>query len=193
MTPRTIALVAVVATLGVAGLLYVQSTRTEGPYPVPGLDPMTPETLAAQSYVVAPALLSRIHAALGETEGAALRNELAEVAAGDGLDVLYRQRSGAMAGGGLAPGQPLHEVAMLRIDGTRSGDMVTLDATWRVLGTVESDEHQHVEGGIYAADLVLKPVDGAWRITGFDLKEVGSPDSTRDTGNSPKAVLGIAD
>ena len=48
MIPRTIALVALVTVLGVAGLFYVQSAGTKGPYPVPGLDPMTPEALAAQ-------------------------------------------------------------------------------------------------------------------------------------------------
>ena len=41
-----------------------------------------------------------------------------------------------------------------------------------VLGQVGHDEHTHMRGNAYAAELTIAPVDDAWRLTGFRLTEV---------------------
>lgn len=46
-------------------------------------------------------------------------------------------------------------------------------------------EHMHVRGNTYSADLYVAPVDGAWRITGFDLREVNR-DAAGETFLAPQ-------
>ncbi len=55
---------------------------------------------------------------------------------------------------------------------TNEDSTLTIDATWQVIGTVGHEEHLHVRGNTYSADLSISPIDGAWRITDFALREV---------------------
>lgn len=187
------ALVCALLVAGAALFLVPRGGGAAERFAVPGLDPMTAAEVAAESYRVAPAMLSRVYAAFGETEEDAIYDGLAEVAAGDALEALYLERVGAMAGGGLEPDQTLHEMEMMRIDGRHGGGQVTLDAKWRVLGTVGHAEHLHVRGNAYSADLRLEPVDGAWRITGFDLTDVDRTGAgeTQARQDNPETVLGV--
>lgn len=194
LKPRFAALL-VIAALAVGGALLLgqRDGGASQSYAVPGLDPMTAADVAAESYRVAPALLSRVYAAFGETEEDAIYDGLAAVAAGDALEALYLERLGAMAGGGLEPDQTLHEMEMIRISGSHGDRRVALDAKWRVLGTVGHAEHLHVRGNAYSADLRLEPVEGAWRITAFELTDVDRSDAgeMQERVDNPETVLGI--
>lgn len=195
LKPLVAAVLVAAILIGGAALLFVQKdSRAPQLYAVPGLEPMTAADVAAESYRVAPAMLSRVYAAFGETEENAIYDGLALVAAGDALEALYLERVGAMADGGLEPDQTLHEMEMMRIDGSYGGEKVTLDARWRVLGTVGHAEHLHVRGNAYSADLRLEPVNGAWRITGFELTDVDRTGAgeTQQKVDNPQTVLGVA-
>ncbi len=144
---------------------------------------MTAAEVGGEGYRVTPALLSEVYKAFGETEESQIYDGLAKVAAGSALEQLYLERLGAMAGGGLEPDQTIHEMELLSLSARSQGDAVTLDARWRVLGTVGHAEHMHVRGNAYAAELTLEPVEGAWRLTAFRLKDV---DRTDAGGLQPK-------
>lgn len=81
-----------------------------------------------------------------------------------------------MVGGGLDPSeeadQQIQTMQMLRIDQQRDDETFTWTARWRVVGTVGHATHMHVRGNIYAAILTMEPVDGAWRMTQFELTDV---------------------
>jgi hypothetical protein len=142
-------------------------------FPAPGLDrEVTARDASAESFLIVPVMLARIYDAFGATEEAAIYDTLAEVAAADALEALYLERVGAMAQAGLEPDQDIHEMELLDLRSNPSGGTVQVSAKWRVLGTVGHAEHLHVRGNAYAADLVLSPVDDAWRLTGFTLTDV---------------------
>jgi len=169
---------AVVVTLGALGAYVVLGAgpREAARFEVAGFEPMTAEDVSEQFYLVAPEMLTRVYLAFNETEETAIYDSLAAVAAGDALEALYLERVGAMADNGLDPSeeadQQIHTMEMLRIDAQRAGDSFTWDARWRVVGTVGHATHMHVRGNIYAAILAVEPVQGAWRITDFELTDV---------------------
>lgn len=138
---------------------------------------MTVAELRTQRFRVAPALLQVVYTAFGETEEAKIYDGLAEVATGGALEQLYLERVGSMASGGLEPDQTLHGMEFLGLEVNADGSIVTMDAKWRVLGTVGHAEHMHVRGNVYSAALILEPVEGAWKLTGFDLKDVDRSDA----------------
>ncbi|MEL6205301.1 MAG: hypothetical protein AAFR47_08325 [Pseudomonadota bacterium] len=156
----------------VAGSLLLRPHRDQA-YAAPGLPPMTAPEMARESYRLAPTLLEVVYAAFAETSEDAVYDTLAGVAAGDALEALYLERIGAMKGGGLeAADQEIHEIEILRLDTRQEGDRLDIDARWRVVGVVGHAEHMHVRGNIYDAGFAIEPVDGAWRFTGFTLRDV---------------------
>lgn len=154
---------------------------------------MTTREVSAESYRVAPLMLSVVYDAFAKTDEGAIYDRLAEVAAGGALEQLYLERLGAMVGGGLEPDQKIHEMELIQLNARSSQDRVVMDAKWRVLGTVGHAEHLHVRGNTYAADLVVEPVDGAWRLTAFELTDVDRSDAgtTQLRNDSPQAQLGV--
>ena len=138
---------------------------------------LTATEVGGQGYRIAPAMLSVVYQAFGETEEERIYDALAEVAAGAALEQLYLERLGAMASGGLEPDQTIHEMELLGLSAKSKDDVVTIDAKWRVLGTVGHAEHMHVRGNAYSAALTLEPVGGEWRLTGFALKDVDRTDT----------------
>lgn len=138
---------------------------------------MTAAEVGNEGYRITPAMLSVVYRAFSETEESRIYDALAEVAAGDALEQLYLERLGAMAGGGLQPDQTIHEMELLGLAARSGDDVVTIDAKWRVLGTVGHAEHMHIRGNAYSAALTLEPIDGEWRLTGFDLRDVDRTDA----------------
>ncbi|MEL7465052.1 MAG: hypothetical protein AAFN79_13345 [Pseudomonadota bacterium] len=138
---------------------------------------MTATDVVRDGFKVAPAMLAVVYRAFGETEEAKIYDTLAEVSAGSALEQLYLERLGAMAGGGLEPDQTIHEMELLNLSARANGDAVAMDAKWRVLGTVGHAEHMHVRGNAYSANLTIEPVEGAWRMTGFELRDVDRADA----------------
>ncbi len=162
----------------VAGLHFSSSdglSRTDGveAYSVPGKPRMTVPVAIELSDELTPALLAVVYEAFGKTQEDEIYDTLAQVSEGAALEYLYLDRVGAMAGGGLHEAdQTLHEIKMLDSVVTNEDSTLTIDATWQVIGTVGHEEHLHVRGNTYSADLSISPIDGAWRITDFALREV---------------------
>lgn len=156
-------------------------------YTAPGLDPLTIEEARADFWRLTPALLLVVYEAFNETEEGAIYDTLANVTHGDALEYLYLERVGAMAGGGLEEAdQTIHEIKLLNTQVSREDRSLLIDASWQVIGTVGHAEHLHVRGNTYSADLSVAPIEGAWRITDFDLREVNR-DEAGETFLAPDA------
>lgn len=183
--------IAAIAGVILAALAAFGLTRGQGgldqsqAFTAPGLDPMTQAEAQADFWRLTPALLLVVYEAFAKTEEDAIYDTLASVTHGDALEYLYLERVGAMKGGGLEEAdQTIHEIKLLstQVAQTRSG--LAIDASWQVIGTVGHAEHLHVRGNTYSADLTVSPVEGAWRITDFTLREV-SRDAAGETFLAP--------
>lgn len=168
--------IALIAVIGVAALVF-SPTRAEvsetEEFTAPGLDPMTIDVARSEFWRLTPALLLVVYDAFGETQEDAIYDTLSSVTHGDALEYLYLERVGAMAGGGLEEAdQTIHEIKLLDTRVARDGASLAIDASWQVIGTVGHAEHLHVRGNTYSAELSVSPVEGAWRITDFELLEV---------------------
>ena len=142
-------------------------------FTAPGLEPMTIGEARAEFWRLTPALLLEVYDAFGQTQEDAIYDTLASVTHGDALEYLYLERVGAMAGGGLEEAdQTIHEIKLLGTQVRQDGASLAIDASWQVVGTVGHAEHLHVRGNTYSADLLVSPIDGAWRITDFELLDV---------------------
>ncbi|MEM7520491.1 MAG: hypothetical protein AAF307_05585 [Pseudomonadota bacterium] len=143
-------------------------------FSVPGKPAMTVDVAHTLFYDLTPALLLVVYEAFGETQEDAIYDTLASVTHGDALEYLYLERVGAMAGGGLEEeaDQTIHEITLLKTEVVRDGAALQIDASWQVIGTVGHAEHLHVRGNTYSAELSVAPVEGAWRITDFELLDV---------------------
>lgn len=151
------------------------------------LEPMTIGQAQAEFWRLTPALLLVVYDAFGLTQEDAIYDTLAQVTHGEALEYLYLERVGAMAGGGLDEAdQTIHEIKLLDTQVARNGATLAIDASWQVIGTVGHAEHLHVRGNTYSADLSVAPVDGAWRITDFNLREVNR-DAAGETFEAPEA------
>ncbi|MDW3222390.1 MAG: hypothetical protein R8G34_05790 [Paracoccaceae bacterium] len=187
-TPILVTL-ALLCAIGAAAIFMLpaqmEMSETEG-FAAPGLDPMTFEQARSEFWRLTPSLLLVIYDAFGQTEEDAIYDTLATVTHGDALEFLYLERVGAMAGGGLEEAdQTIHEIKLLDTQVARDGLALAIDASWQVIGTVGHAEHLHVRGNTYRADFLVSPVEGAWRITDFDLLEVNR-DSAGETFPAPQ-------
>lgn len=166
------------AALLLAPLLYFAvadrtGTPDAGAYAVPGLDPITPAAARDELFTLLPALLLVVYDAFARTDEAEIYDTLARASDGDALETLYLERAGAMVGGGLTEtDQAIHEMRVINAASQQSGETFDLDAQWEVIGTVGHTEHMHVRGNTYRANLRIAPVDGAWKITDFELTDV---------------------
>jgi hypothetical protein len=122
--------------------------------------------------VVLPAL-SQVYLAYEKSEETAIYNELAKVAAGDALTELYLQKRQSIVDNGLdGATQKIHRLDLVDASAKRDGAGLEVLASWQVIGTVGHQAHTHVRGNAYSADLAMLPIDGAWRITGFTLRDI---------------------
>lgn len=153
-----------------SGRTEVSETDT---FTAPGLDPMTIGEAEAGFWQLTPALLLVVYEAFAATQEDAIYDTLASVTHGDALEYLYLERVGSMAGGGLEEAdQEIHEIKLLTTRVSREDTSLKIDSAWQVIGTVGHAEHLHVRGNTYRANLTVSPVEGAWRITDFDLLDV---------------------
>ena len=188
---RIIAIIAVCLVVGLGVGAAVIGGGSNAPsnseaYAAPGLDPLTVGEAREEFWRLTPALLLVVYEAFNETQEDAIYDSLANVTDGDALEYLYLERVGAMAGGGLEEAdQTIHEIKLLNTRVSGDGATLLIDATWQVIGTVGHAEHLHVRGNSYSADLTVTPVEGAWRITDFDLREVNR-DTAGETFPAPE-------
>ncbi|MEM1077206.1 MAG: hypothetical protein AAGI09_01660 [Pseudomonadota bacterium] len=142
-------------------------------FSAPGLDPLTLQDAQQDFWRLTPALLLVVYEAFAKTQEAAIYDTLASVTHGEALEYLYLERVGAMKGGGLDEvDQTIHEIKLLNTQVARAENTLMIDASWQVIGTVGHAEHMHIRGNTYSADLTVSPVEGAWRITDFELLDV---------------------
>lgn len=178
------------AVLVVSGA-YLMGTSGSAPhqnesFTAPGLDPMSFDEARSEFYRLAPALLLVVYDAFGRTEENEIYDTLASVAEADALKELYLERVGAMAGGGLEEAdQTIHEIKLLTSSVSSRDDVLVIDASWQVIGTVGHAEHLHVRGATYSADLTIAPIDDAWKITDFELLNVNR-DTAGETFLAPE-------
>ena len=167
--------VAVGIVLGLAALIRPGNEVSEtATFAAPTLEPMTIADAQAEFWRLTPALLLVVYEAFGEVQENAIYDTLAAVTHGDALEYLYLERVGAMAGGGLEEeaDQTIHEIKLLNTQVAREDAALAINAAWQVIGTVGHAEHMHVRGNTYSAALTVAPIDGAWRITEFELLDV---------------------
>ena len=187
--PTHLAGLALLGAIGAAALLLwpreevISETDT---FAAPGLAPMTIAQAQEEFWRLTPALLLVVYDAFGQTEENAIYDTLDSVTYGDALEYLYLERVGAMSGGGLEEAdQTIHEIKLINTEVTRVGATLAIDATWQVIGTVGHAEHLHVRGNTYSAELEVSPVEGAWRITDFELLAVNR-DAAGETFLAPQ-------
>lgn len=185
---------AVMLALGAAvigGVLFLLPKQTStvsstAAYSVPGMPGLTVDTAHDLFYELTPALLLVVYDAFGKTQEDEIYDTLESVTHGEALEYLYLERVGAMAGGGLEEAdQEIHEIKLLTTSVKREQSTLAIDASWQVIGTVGHAEHLHVRGNTYSADLTIEPVDGAWRITDFELLDVNR-DTAGETFLAPE-------
>ncbi|MEM6896931.1 MAG: hypothetical protein AAF576_06095, partial [Pseudomonadota bacterium] len=185
----TIAALVVVGGAVLSALLLVQDrskVSEVAAFSAPGLDPLTIGEAQDDFWRLTPALLLVVYEAFGETQEDAIYDTLAGVTYGDALEYLYLERVGSMAGGGLDEGdQTIHEIKLLSTQVSREDAALRIDASWQVIGTVGHAEHLHVRGNTYSADLTVAPIEGAWRITDFELLDVNR-DAAGETFLAPQ-------
>lgn len=182
------ALCSAAAIAGVAFIMFSGGPKTDetAAYAAPGLEPLTIEQAREEFWRLTPALLLVVYEAFAETQEDAIYDTLASVTHAGALEYLYLERVGAMAGGGLEEAdQTIHEIKLLATDVSRQHTSLLLDASWQVIGTVGHAEHLHVRGNTYRAKLMVSPVEGAWRITDFDLLDVNR-DAAGETFEAPQ-------
>ena len=181
-----LALAFVAGTVTVVALSSNSQVSETAEFTAPGLEPMTIDVARMEFWRLTPALLLEVYDAFGQTEESAIYDTLEAVTHGDALEYLYLERVGAMAGGGLEEAdQTIHEIKLLNTQVARDGAALAIDASWQVIGTVGHAEHLHVRGNTYSADLTVAPVDGAWRITDFELLDVNR-DTAGETFDAPQ-------
>ena len=120
-------------------------------------------------------ILQAIYAAYGEEDEERIYDRLATAASGDLVADLYLQRRQAQVASHVEAGETkvqgvepfrLAAVPLAHDAGYR------IDAAWRVVGEVTHRTHTHERINLYAADLVLQPVEGQWKLTGFVITDI---------------------
>ena len=147
---------------------------------------MTIDQAHNEFWRLTPVLLLVVCDAFGLTQEDTIYDTLESVTSSEALEYLYRKRVGAMAGGGLeVADQTIHEINLLNTTVKRVANDLNIDASWQVIGTVGHAEHLHVRGNTYSANLIVAPIDGAWKITDFQLRDV-SRDGAGETFLAPE-------
>ena len=150
--PVLAALAVIAFVTGGAALWFLRPAEPTA-LPAPGLSAaVDAEGLWRESYGVTLAVLNAVYDAFARTDEAEIYDGLADVAAGDALEELYLERAGALAGGGL-PDQLVHELTLTDAEWRMADGAMIADIRWAVLGQVGHDEHTHMRGNAYAAEL----------------------------------------
>ncbi len=151
--------VALVAMVAIPVLQQRQGTR------VPELDPEKLTTLTSD-------ILNNVYRAFDFRTEDQVYDRLALTLDGTVLEQVYLDQRSSLrierAGGTEARVEALEVSNVEPLDGAAPGTL-RLRANWVVRGTVGHWGHVHSRTNAYEADLVLAPVDGAWKVRGFDV------------------------
>ena len=135
--------------------------------------PTTLEAAAAQPEALLGLALEQVYRAFGETEEAAIYDSLARVAADEALETLYLQRRDALVNAAFDGGtQQVDHVDVAEAEASVEGDRVAVSGRWSVIGAVGHEDHRHVRGAAYTADIAFALRPEGWRMVGFELRDV---------------------
>ncbi|MHC4947413.1 MAG: hypothetical protein ACYTG1_04020, partial [Planctomycetota bacterium] len=166
------------ALLAVAALMWPVA-RVSVPSPLGA----APDVSAADGPVIAAALLRNVYRAFDHRDEGDIYDVLAHSTDGELLTDVYLETKRALElrsqGGARVR---VNDVEMLETAVANLDDEVgfVLDGAWIVSGSVGHWGHIHVRRNRYDAELTVKPVDGAWKIT--DLRLL---DEQRLPGSTP--------
>lgn len=117
--------------------------------------------------------LARVYAAFELEDEGAIYDALALAADGEALNALYLQRRAALVDRGFeASRQHILEIEVLTAQARSASDGLSVASEWRLLGHVGHEEHTHLRGNVYTADLTYGRRGGEWRIERFDLRDI---------------------
>jgi len=162
-------LVGIVALIVIGGLLF----------PVGNVSVQRPAALTAQveedqALAILESLLKNIYRSFDFREESDIYDRLATSVHGDLLQTIYLQNRKSLvvtqAGGARAR---VKEVKLQDISVTSPDNSLELKfhANWTAAGTVGHWGHIHSRKNQYEANIIVNPVEGAWKITGLDLME----------------------
>ena len=136
---------------------------------------MTPELSGKQAVTILESLLKNIYRSFDFREEDDVYDRLATSASGDLLADIYLQNRKSLvvtqAGGARAR---VKEVKILDVETDHLDDKplgLLFHAKWTAMGTVGHWGHIHTRKNQYEANIIVEPVEGAWRITGLELLE----------------------
>lgn len=147
--------------------------------PVGNVSVQRPAALAAeveedQALAILESLLKNVYRSFDFREESDIYDRLATSVHGDLLQTIYLQNRKSLvvtqAGGARAR---VKEVKLQAVSVTSPDNSLELKfhAKWTAAGTVGHWGHIHSRKNQYEANIIVKPVDGAWKITGLDLME----------------------
>jgi hypothetical protein len=120
-------------------------------------------------------LLKNIYRSFDFREEEDVYDRLATSVQGNLLSEIYLQNRKSMvvtqAGGARAR---VKEVKILDVDVNNPDNnslALLFRAKWTAMGTVGHWGHIHIRQNQYEANIIVEPVDGAWKITGLELLE----------------------
>jgi hypothetical protein len=136
---------------------------------------MTPELSSKQAVTILDSLLKNIYRSFDFREEDAVYDRLATSVSGDLLANIYLQNRKSLvvtqAGGARAR---VKEVKILDVETDHLDDKplgLLFHAKWTAMGTVGHWGHIHTRENQYEANIIVEPVEGAWKITGLELLE----------------------
>jgi hypothetical protein len=149
-----------------------------------------------EASVVVGTLLLNIYKAFDYRDEEVIYDALAHSASGDLLTDIYletrRSLELANQGGARAKVKGV-EVLSAEAEPLEGGEGFTTRAVWNVTGSVGHWGHVHQRVNQYEADLTVRAVDGAWKITGLDVlqeQRLQTPGQAPQPGADPGAGPG---
>lgn len=163
----TIKLLVAIGVIGLVGLFpvlfWLSSSEDKAPMSASDEHP----------YEVVSAVLEQLYLAFGEANESDIYDALAQVAEGDVLSELYLQRRQSLVSRNFSDDTTaIHGVELLFLDLDQQADHWQARARWQVIGSVGHEEHEHLRGNTYEADLRLQRRDGHMKVMAFELLDV---------------------
>jgi len=141
---------------------------------------------ADEGKAIVHSLLKNVYRAFDFREETDVYDKLAVSASGDLLADLYLQNRKSFevkqAGGAQARVKEIDVLDVKVESNPKSSRALNLRSRWRALGKVGHWGHIHIRQNQYEANIVVEPVDGAWKITNLELLEEKRIDPSAQSG-----------
>jgi hypothetical protein len=164
-------LVAIGLRLGLTAALIAMPLGTVS---LPALGETVPELALPEARAITGTLLDNIYRSFNERGEEEAYDRLALSLMGDELESAYLQNRSALGleSVGLMVHVDVVEIRSLTDVVPRADGSFAADATWTVAGSVTHFGHRHLRQNLYSAHLVVRPVEGAWKIEDMDLRQL---------------------